>query len=102
RGRRTPPRTPYDKLGCLLQRLFSTFPNSWPGVGLLLLRVCLGVALIYLGTGPSGIPSGSRTLAQNWIAAAGGIFLLAVLWTPVMGTIVTLVELCFLMLQCSP
>jgi uncharacterized membrane protein YphA (DoxX/SURF4 family) len=29
-----------------MQRLFSTFPNSAPGAGLLLLRLCAGVQLI--------------------------------------------------------
>src|ERR1700722_83595 len=74
-------------LGCLLQRLFSTFPNSWPGVGLLLLRVGLGVALISTGiAGHAGKP-------PYLIADIGGVFLLAGLWTPVMGTVVALDEI---------
>jgi putative oxidoreductase len=84
--------TPYDRLGCILQRLFSTFPNSWPGFGLLLLRACLGSALIYLAIAPAGKPQDSVTLAPYLIAAVGGIFLLAGLWTPVMGTLVALDE----------
>jgi putative oxidoreductase len=32
-----------------MQRLFSIFPNSWPGVGLLLLRISAALSLI-LGT----------------------------------------------------
>jgi putative oxidoreductase len=81
------------ELGWILQRLFSTFPNSWPGVGLLVLRVCLGIALIYFGiAGLSVKPSESITLPQNLIASVGGIFLLAGLWTPVMGTAVALDE----------
>jgi uncharacterized membrane protein YphA (DoxX/SURF4 family) len=32
-----------------LQRLFSTFPGSWPGVALLLLRVIVGVTAIIQG-----------------------------------------------------
>ena len=80
-------------MGCILQRLFSTFPNSWPGVGLLLLRVCLGVALIYFGiAGVSGTPSEPIALAQNSIATVAAIFLLAGLWTPVMGTLAALDE----------
>jgi hypothetical protein len=43
-------RTPYDEYGTSVQRLFSTFPGSWPGFGLLLLRCSLGVALTYSGT----------------------------------------------------
>jgi uncharacterized membrane protein YphA (DoxX/SURF4 family) len=80
-------------LGCILQRLFSTFPNSWPGFGLLLLRVCLTIALIYFGiAAPSGKPSEPIAIAQNLIASAGGIFLLAGLWTPVIGIVVAIDE----------
>jgi|SRR5580658_3995611 putative oxidoreductase len=77
--------------GYALQRLFSTFPNSSPGVGLLLLRLCLGIPLIYFGSGVlSGKPS--ITFAQDLIAAAGGIFLLPGLWTPAMGALIALDE----------
>ena len=84
----------YDsKWDAVVQRLFSTFPNGWPGVGLLLLRVCLGIALIYFGTaGVVGKPSESITFARNLSAAVGGIFLLAGLWTPATGTAVALDE----------
>ncbi len=81
------------RLGRILQRLFSTFPNSWPGVGLLLLRVCLGVALICSAiAGLSGTPSQPIAFGQNSIAVVGAIFLLAGLWTPVMGTLSALDE----------
>lgn len=76
-----------------LQRLFSTFPNNWPGVGLLLLRSCLGIILIYFGIADlAGKSSEPITLAQNLLAGAGGIFLLFGLWTPVMGGLVALEE----------
>ena len=78
-----------------LQRLFSTFPNSWPGFGLLLLRLGVGIALIYLGisrlfrrarsTNHGGSGFRSRLL--------GGIFLLAGLWTPVVGALIAIDEL---------
>jgi putative oxidoreductase len=59
----------------------------------LLLRVCLGIALTYFGiAGLSGKPSESIILAQDLIASVGGIFLLAGLWTPVMGIAVALHE----------
>jgi putative oxidoreductase len=79
--------------GRILQRLFSTFPDSWPGFGLLLLRFSLGTALIYIGTaGLSRRPSETISFAQHLIAAAGGISLLAGLWTPLIGTLVALDE----------
>jgi len=81
-------------LGLALQRLFSTFPNSWPGLGLLLLRSCLGIALIYFGiAGFMAEPSGPVTFAQNLLATAGGIFLFSGLWTPVIAGLVALEEL---------
>jgi uncharacterized membrane protein YphA (DoxX/SURF4 family) len=33
-----------------LKRLYSTFPGGWPGIGLLLLRLALGVTLIIQGS----------------------------------------------------
>ena len=76
-----------------LQRLFSTFPNGWPGVGLLLLRSCLGIALIYFGiAGLAADPSQPVAFAPNLLAAAGGVFLLTGLWTPVVAGLVALEE----------
>jgi|HubBroStandDraft_1064217.scaffolds.fasta_scaffold47845_2 putative oxidoreductase len=78
-------------LASLLQRLFSTFPNGWPGFGLLLLRLGLGLPVIYLGTvSLFAKPSEPITLAQSLISVAGGIFLLGGLWTPIMGTLLAI------------
>lgn len=77
-----------------MQRLFSTFPNSWPGVGLLLLRLCLGITLIYCGlAGLLGTASEPTSVVQDLISSAGGIFLLAGLWTPVMGALAAIGEI---------
>jgi CheY-like chemotaxis protein/uncharacterized membrane protein YphA (DoxX/SURF4 family) len=77
----------------LLQRLFSTFPDRWPGFGLLLLRLGLGLRVIYVEilnlSGKSSEPTG---LAQSLIALVGSIFLLAGLWTPIVGTLLALDE----------
>lgn len=76
-----------------MQRLFSTFPNSWPGLGLLLLRACLATTLIYLGAVSfSQKPSQAIELAQSLISTTSGIFLLAGLWTPLVGILVALDE----------
>jgi putative oxidoreductase len=77
-----------------LQRLFSTFPNSWPGFGLLLLRLGVGIALIYIGVSRLfGAPEEPITIAGDLIEAAGGVFLLAGLWTPIVGALIALDEL---------
>lgn len=59
----------------------------------MLIRVCLSLALFYFGTaGVSGKPSEPITLVQKSIAAAGGFFLLAGLWTPAMGVLIAVNE----------
>jgi putative oxidoreductase len=83
------------ELGCTLQRLFSTFPDSWPGLGLLVLRISLSIALIYFVIAglPAGKPSESIPFARDLIAALAGFFLIAGLWTPVMGSLVAVDEI---------
>jgi hypothetical protein len=71
-------------VGTLLQRLFSTFPDGWPGAGLLLLRVGAATPLIYFGIAGTAV---------SLVAAAGGLLLLLGLWTPVAGTVVAMDEL---------
>jgi putative oxidoreductase len=81
-------------VGCSLQRLFSTFPSGWPALGLLLLRLEAGITLISFGVnGFYGALAEPIVLANYLIAVAGGIFLVAGLWTPVTGVLVALDEL---------
>jgi uncharacterized membrane protein YphA (DoxX/SURF4 family) len=78
----------------LLQRLFSTFPDGWPGFGLLLLRFGAAIALISLSIADlSGPPGGSITVARDLLAAAGGILLLAGLLTPIVGALIAIDQL---------
>jgi putative oxidoreductase len=82
------------EMGCSLQRLFSTFPDGWPGFGLLLLRLDVGIALICLGTGGLlGALEEPITVARDLVAATGGILLLAGLWTPMAGAVIAVDEL---------
>ena len=75
-----------------MQRLFSTFPEGSPGIGLLFLRVGASIPLIHYGiAGLSGAPV--EPLALDLSAAIAGIALLAGLWTPIAGTVVVLIEL---------
>lgn len=60
---------------------------------MLLLRLGVGVALIYLGLSRLfGAPGAPLTMARDLIEAAGGVFLLAGLWTPVVGTLIAVDE----------
>jgi len=80
-------------MGEYLQRLFSTFPDGWPGTGLLLLRLALGAVLIHHAIpGLSGV-HGPDPATWQWAAAGGALLLLAGLWTPVAGVLVGMIEL---------
>ena len=78
------------KLDSAVRRLFSTFALGAPGVGLLLLRVVAGIALVFhaamaLGGDP---PVGSPMLCV--ITGAVGVLLLVGLWTPIAGSLLAI------------
>ena len=75
-----------------LQRLFSTFPNGWPGTGLLLQRVVIATVLLCSGFGHLREPSQSALSIPHLIGVGAGILLLLGLWTPVCGTLIAVVE----------
>ena len=79
--------------GVCLQRLFSTFPNSWPGIGLLLQRVVTATVLFFSGFWHLRESSPNALIFVHLIGAGAGILLLLGLWTPVCGTLIAVVEL---------
>lgn len=76
-----------------MQRLFSTFANGWPGIGLLLQRLLIAIGLLYFGTRDFGQAHYSSLNVLQVIGAGTGILLLLGLWTPIAGTLVALIEL---------
>lgn len=61
-----------------MQRLYSTFPDRWPGVGLLLLRAAVGVwAAIEGGSHVLGAGSASASGDPALILAGGGLAVLS-------------------------
>jgi putative oxidoreductase len=76
-----------------LQRLFSTFANGWPGVGLLLQRTLTAVLVVRFGIIELADKSFSSSMIPQLIAACAGILLLVGLWTPVVGSLIAAVEL---------
>jgi putative oxidoreductase len=79
-----------------VQRLFSMFPNGWPGLALLLLRVAAGMLVIFDGVIALQLRPDVRTTLLQSVALGAGTLLLLGLWTPVAGVLVTLVEVCVL------
>jgi putative oxidoreductase len=75
-----------------VQRLFSTFADGWPGVGLLLLRLLTGVALIHFGIACLRETPPLTTAVLQIIGAGLGILLLVGLWTPAAGALVAIVK----------
>ncbi|MGA7524609.1 MAG: hypothetical protein WBW84_19320 [Acidobacteriaceae bacterium] len=71
-----------------MQRLFSTFANGLPGVGLLLQRLVTGGVLIDFAILHLSGPHGHSMLLPMLIAICAGALLAVGLWTPVVGTTV--------------
>lgn len=75
-----------------MQRLFSTFANSWPGFGLLIQRLFTGIALLHHGIAPLKTPEAGLMIPEITEAVLG-LFIVAGLWTPIVGALVAVVEL---------
>jgi uncharacterized membrane protein YphA (DoxX/SURF4 family) len=76
-----------------VRRLYSTFAASWPGVGLLLMRLVVGAVVLVRGGAqlwshpalPAAVTSASLT--------GSGSLLIAGLWTPLAGAAVAVIEI---------
>lgn len=81
------------KENCALRRLFSTFAQGWPGVGLLLMRFVLGMALIWRAVGRLSSDPSTHMTVLSVLGIGAGLLLLMGLWTPVAATLVVAIEL---------
>ena len=78
-----------------MRRLFSTFARGWPGVGLLLLRLVVGIALIGRAVEKlNSAPSPLQVTVLLVLAIGLGLLLLVGLWTPLAGTLVAGIQAC--------
>ena len=75
-----------------MQRLFSTFPNSWPGRGLLLQRVVTATILFWFGFWHLREPLQFTVIIPYVIGAGAGVLLLVGFWTPISGTLIAVIE----------
>ena len=76
-----------------MRRLFSTFAHGAPGIGLLLLRLTTGGALIYHGVTPLVRHAPFTPAAGHALLILLGVLLLAGLWTPIAGALVAVITL---------
>ncbi len=77
-----------------MQRLYSMFPNGWPGRGLLLLRVANGMFVIHEGVAQLlGSQHALVTLSLDATAAVAGALFLVGIWTPIVGVLLAALEI---------
>jgi putative oxidoreductase len=75
-----------------LQRLFTTFADSWPGFGLLVQRLVTGFALLHDGMLQFRDPPMVTPIAPQALEAVLAIFIMIGLWTPIVGALIAAVE----------
>ena len=75
-----------------MQRLFSSFADGWPGVGLLLLRLLAGSGLLHGGIVSVRSASNAPQMVPPILAAAFGAMLVLGLFTPFAGIMAAAVE----------
>ena len=64
-----------------MQRLFSTFPNSWPGLGLLILRFATGLSLTAVAHVAGNLVDTASLLARSVVDGLAVLIWIG-LWTP--------------------
>jgi putative oxidoreductase len=64
-----------------VQRLFSTFPNSWPGLGLLILRFATGLSLAAAAHVAGDLADTASALAR-YVVVGVAVLIWIGLWTP--------------------
>jgi putative oxidoreductase len=85
----------------LLQRLFATFPEGWPGTGLLLVRAVAAIPVVLQGiAGLLTTPLQTGGILEV-AAACFAVLLLLGLWTPVAGVLMAVAELCLVLSHAS-
>lgn len=75
-----------------LRRLYSNFAGGWPGVGLILMRLVAGVALLYIAGATLRSSPPIPIAIVSLLLVSGGFLLAAGLCTPIVGMLVALIE----------
>jgi hypothetical protein len=75
-----------------MQRLFSTFPNSWPGLGLLILRFAAGLSLAAEAHVASDLAGAASVLARFAVDGVAVLIWIG-LWTPLAAVASTAIQI---------
>lgn len=81
------------KTGPLVQRLFSTFPDGWPGFGLVFLRALAAIQPVQHSIAGLLIAPLPALAILQWVAAGAAALLLVGFWTPVAGVLMAVTEM---------
>lgn len=75
-----------------MRRLYSNFAGGLPGFGLLLMRLVVGAALVVRAYFAVRGASPINSMVESLFLAGFGLMLVFGLWTPIVGTLVALLE----------
>jgi hypothetical protein len=76
-----------------MRRLYSTFAGGWPGLGLLLMRVVAGSALMVRASSAlRGAPAINTAIISAFLMGSG-VLLIPGLWTPIAGTLIAVIAM---------
>ena len=84
-----------------MQRLFATFPEGWPGTGLLVVRVVAAIPVVQQGIAELLTAHQNTQVILELVAACPAALLLVGLWTPVAGVLMAVAELCLVLSHAS-
>ena len=77
-----------------MRRLYSTFAGGWPGLGLILIRLVIGFALVNSAGSVLLNSPAIPIIMLSLLMGAAAILLIIGLYTPIVGTLVALIEGC--------
>ena len=77
-----------------MRRLYSTFASGWPGVGLILMRLVVGIALVTSAGSVLLRTPAIPIIMLSVLLGAAAILLIIGLYTPIVGTLVAVIEGC--------
>jgi putative oxidoreductase len=77
-----------------VQRLFSTFPEGWPGTGLVFLRAIAAIPAVQHGVVGLFAATPPALAILQLVTAGAAALLLVGFWTPLAGVLMAVAELC--------
>ncbi len=76
-----------------MRRLYSTFAGGWPGMGLLLLRLVAGSAIMLRASSALRGAPPINTAMTYALLIGSGVLLIPGLWTPIAGTLIAFIAM---------